>query len=521
MTKEELKKIIGQLKKYDIVNSFSDKEEVDEWLSSLNQKQIKNFISLDISPGEIEFPTDYLLNTDLLNYDDYCNRVTAMSKIKGGNNRYLFSMLCAPTFLNSKNYYKDMEKISKVGTFKHALWVITEDTFINSPYHDEDLDLILSVKDTDIDVDEYGKSLVVEALNMVAEDKNSINSPYHRQDMQLIANSGSKCLQSSGCYPDRGINKLAINEVSLKDRYHLENMKILSKAPVSDRQLYDIMTNADIIKGKYYRKEVELLVGAKSEITARAMYNYIANPTDRERDRSDIYSSIISDVGLDYLDYSMLNRKNNFYSKSDKNYLQNLELLSKVPDIYVMHIENILTNKNNFNSGHKKFDIDLLLSVTDKDIFMDLFRLMTDKVSLFCEHHVEDALLIGRTFDKEIRRLLLQKATDKYSVASEHHRYDMDYITKLDLKNIDEEVWKKMKYYLFTGVGIKDNEHISMLEKLSKGIIVDKNVAILEYLNKLEEEGFEEVIIEEKTDSVNNKKDNKGFVKIRKLFGRR
>lgn len=80
---------------------------------------------------------------------------------------------------------------------------------------------------------------------------------------------------------------------------------------------------------------------------------------------------------------------------------------------------------------------------------------------------------------------------------------------------------EKMKYYLFTGVGIEDFEHISMLEKLSKGIIVDKNVAILEYLNKLEEEGFGEVIIEEKTDIVNNKKDNKGFIKIRKLFGRR
>jgi len=518
MTKEEVRKIVSQIKKYELVNEFKNKEEVDKWLFGLNQKQINNFISLKISRDEITFPIDYLINPNLLNCDDYVNRVSAMSKIKNGNGRYLFNMLCHPNFLNSKNYYKDLEKISKAGTFNHALWVITEDTFINSPYHDEDLDLILNAKDTDSDADENGKSLVVDALNMVAEDKNSINSPYHRQDMQLIANSGSKCLQSSGCYPDRGINKLAINEVSLKDRYHLENMKILSKAPVSDRQLYDIMTNADIIKGKYYRKEVELLVGAKSEITARAMYNYIANPTDRERY---IYSSIISDVGLDYLDYSMLNRKNNFYSKSDKNYLQNLELLSKVPDIYVMHIEKIITNKNNFNSGHKKFDIDLLLSVTDKDIFMDLFMLMTDKVSLFCEHHVEDALLISRTFDKEIRHLLLQKATDRYSVASDHHRYDMEYITKLDLKNIDKEVWKKIKYYLFTGVGIEDSEHISMLEKLSKGIIVDKNVAILEYLNKLEEEGFEEVIIEEKTDIVNNKKDNKGFVKIRKLFGRR
>ena len=103
-----------------------------------------------------------------------------------------------------------------------------------------------------------------------------------------------------------------------------------------------------------------------------------------------------------------------------------------------MYIENILVNKYNFNSKYQKFDIDLLLSVTDKDIFMDLFRLMTYDVSLFGEHHIEDAKLISVTSDKEIRRLLLQKATDKYSVASDNHRYDMDYITKLDLKESDK-----------------------------------------------------------------------------------
>ena len=518
MTKEEVRKIVSQIKKYELVDSFRDKEAAQKWFSSLNQKQINNFISLEISRSDIAFPIDYLINTNLLNCDDYCNRIAAMSKIKNENMNYLFSMLCHPTFLNSKNYYKDLEKIIKADSFKHALWVLTEDVFINSPYHDEDLDLILNAKDTDSNSDSYGDSLVAEALNMVAEDKNSINSPYHRQDMKLIAKSGSKCLQSSGCFPDRGINKLAINEISLKDKYHLENMKILSKAPVSDRQLYDIMTNPNIIKGKYYRKEVELLAAAKSEITAIAMYNFIVNPD--KRNTIGLYE-ILCSTGLDCEDIDLLNRWGCISAKQDKNYLENLLLLSKVPDIYVMFIENILTNKYNFKSTHQKFDIDLLLSVTDKDIFMDLFRLMTYDVSLFGEHHREDAVLISGTTDKEIRGLLLQKANNKYSVASENHRYDMDYITKLDLKNIDKEIWKKMKYYLFTGVGINDKEHVSMLEKLAKGIIVDKNIAILEYLSKLEEEGFEEVIAQEQTVIVNSEKNNKRFSKVRKIFGRR
>lgn len=518
MTKEELKKIIAQIKKYDITNSFCDKEEVDKWLTGLNDKQIKNFISLNINPSDIVFPKYYLIDTNLLNYDDYVNRVTAMSKIKNGEGCWhLFDRLCSLNFLNSKNYYKDMEKISRADTIRYALWVINEDVFINSPYHDEDLELIVTAKDNSDDDCDW---LVSEALAMVAGDKNSINSPYHREDMKLIASSGSDCLQMSGAFPDRGINKLAINEVSLKDKYHLENMEILSKCPVSDRWLYDVMTNTNIINGKFYRKEIELLMNAKSEVTSIAMYNYITNPKNRERNTLDFYDAI-RDAGLDYSDIFLLNRRGCVSGKLDKNYLNNLELLSRVPDIYVMFIENIFTNKDNLDSGHQKFDVDLLLSITDKDIFMDLFRLMTDKVALFSKHHEEDAKLISKTTNKEIRKLLLQKATDKYSVDSEHHRYDMEYITKLDLGNIRDEVKKKMRYYLFTGVGIKDEKHVNMLEKLSQGIIVEKKDIILEHLNKLEEVGFEETFIDQQTIIEDNKKSSRPFTRIRKLFGRR
>ena len=104
MTKEELRKIISQIRKYELVNSFGNKEEVDKWLSSLNEKQIENFISLNVSPGDIIFPSYYLINTDLLNCDDYVNRISAMSKIKNGEGCWhLFDRLCSPNFLNSKN----------------------------------------------------------------------------------------------------------------------------------------------------------------------------------------------------------------------------------------------------------------------------------------------------------------------------------------------------------------------------------------------------------------------------------
>ena len=152
---------------------------------------------------------------------------------------------------------------------------------------------------------------------------------------------------------------------------------------------------------------------------------------------------------------------------------------------------------------------------------MDLFRLMTYDVSLFGEHHIEDAVLISRTSDKKKRRLLLQKATNRYSVTHENHRYDMDYITKLNLENISEEIWKKINYYLFTGVGIKDKNHIIALEKLYKGEMFEEEKlnVVLEYLNELENKVDVEDTIEVVTPV--NESSNKKFARIRKIFGRR
>ena len=278
------------------------------------------------------------------------------------------------------------------------------------------------------------------------------------------------------------------------------------------------MTNPDIIKGKYYRKEVELLSKAKSEITAIAMYNYIANPNDRDTLR--LYD-VLRDTGLDSFDIGLINRRKCVSGKLDDNYLDNLELLGKVPDIYVLYIENILTNENNLKSGYQKFDIDLLLSVTDKDIFMDLFRLMIHNVSLFNEHHTKDALLISRTHNAKIRKLLLRKAMNKYSLVSKNHRHDMEYIAKLDLDNINNDIWDKMNYYLFTEFGIKNNSHIIALEKLYNGEMFeeDKFNVVLEYLNELEKK----VDIDDTTEVVIpvNENSNKKFTRIRKLFGRR
>ena len=43
-----LKQIIEQIKKYELIETFSDAEEFKKWVSKLNNTQINNFLSLDL-----------------------------------------------------------------------------------------------------------------------------------------------------------------------------------------------------------------------------------------------------------------------------------------------------------------------------------------------------------------------------------------------------------------------------------------------------------------------------------------
>mgnify|MGYP003307362855 CR=1 FL=1 len=120
--------------------------------------------------------------------------------------------------------------------------------------------------------------VVSDAIATVAGNIDSIKSPHHRADMKLIATAGSDCLQMSHSYPEQSLNNLAIDKVSLADKYHSENMQILATNPIASEFLYIIMTDPNFVKGKNYRKEVEALANAKSKAKARALYYYIVNP---------------------------------------------------------------------------------------------------------------------------------------------------------------------------------------------------------------------------------------------------
>lgn len=476
-----LKQIIEQIKKYELIETFSDAEEFKKWVSKLNNTQINNFLNLDLNLEEVRELRHLLVNEDLLNCQDYKKKVDAISTLKNGDGCWdLFDNICKPNFLKSRNFYKDIEMLSKADTARYCLWILGEDTFINSPYHDEDLKLLVETHDTK--KEDPLDFVVSDAIATVASNIDSIESPHHQADMKLIATAGSDCLQMSCSYPKSSLNNLAINKVSLTDKYHSENMQILANNPISSKFLYIIMTDPNFVNGKNYRKEVEALVNAKSKVTARALYYYMVNPTRKYLSDRDFLRDSKYDIESAYI----LDR-NSVAGSNDPNYLKNLIKINEIDDELVMYFVSLLMNPNFINSSYKDFDLELLQSISSKPIFMDLCRLMSEEVSLNNKHHKRDAVIISQSTIDEIRGLLLQKACNEYSLNSINHKYDMEFISKLQLDNISEKEYDELYYYLFDINGMNCLHRKEKLEKILQGEI-DERSSVSSYLDALEKQ---------------------------------
>ena len=470
MKKEQMNKILKQLKKYSIVETFDSVDDFNKWLNHLTVKQINNLNGLSIDSSEILFPKKILINKDLLNCDDYNNRIKALSKIKIRDGFwYFFENLCNPYFLNSK-------------------------------YYEEDFQRILESKNND------------NYLSHVAVCKDSINSPYHQKDMELIEKVNQDCFSVYGCVGVEGLDTLATNKVSLKDKYHLENMKIISEHPQYKDYLYKIMTDNYYIKGKYYRDEVNALVNAKSDVKALAIYAYITN---YQKDYDYEYYDLLSSLKLEYdFNYSNLifelNRKKCIIGRKTKNYLSNLDLLNNIDDKYVLFIESLLSNKYLMESIYYEDDIKLLLNTSDVNVFSSLYKLMKNKNFLNNPYHLEDLSLIGNTTDRFTRNMLCRMASDEDSINSPHHSSDMNIVSKMKLKDSDIDI-NIVESYVLTEVGLNHPLHNERLESLARGEKVSNanndNYELLGYISKLENNP--DIYIEDKP---------KRLSKIRKIF---
>lgn len=503
MKKIDLKKLVSQIKKYNLEALFDSTYEFDDWLNSLNNKQINNFNSLDIEPDDIKIPKCVLINKDLLNCNDFLQKLDAMMKLKyvdrrSDYNEYLFgTILCSKSFLNSKNYYKDMETVKDVTDNVYPLLIISHEEFVNSPYHDEDLKLIM-------EADNDGFPSVAEALFDVAHNIDSIKNPYHREDMKIISKCENSCLQSANSYPEESVNNLAVNTVSLKDKYHIDNMKILAQKP--SIYLYELMTNQEIINGKYYRDEINTLVNAESDTNSYALFMYISNHQKIMWKEYLLGHNSLEDLWnierYYYKDKEDINKKNN------PNYLKYLDILSKADKEHVLYVESLLSNKLFVNSENCENDLKVFLSIEDKELLLDVYRFLVSDDTVNSKYHNKDLNLILNAKNSKIRTYLVDIATDSDSINSVNHEYDMEYVSKLDWNNIDPEIFEDMKMYLLYAQGINHPNHVERLEKLLKGERIIKEDSISSYLDYLEGN----------SDNIINTNKPKIFTKIKKIF---
>lgn len=488
MDTPQTKKIINQLCKYQLITYFTSSQKLNDWLNNLTSKEITNIINLTISPEELAFPKELLINKNLLSCEDYQKRIFAMSKLKNGSGCWsLFEHLCSPNFLNSKYYYQDLTLISVAPTAKYALSIIDNNNFLNSKYHTEDLIMIIESLNPELinDIE------VTESLTEIATNKDSINSPYHRQDMDLIFKSHGDNLQLYGSSLKTILNNLAINPVSLQDPYHLENMEILSKNLIANEFLYNLMTDEKIVTGKYYRDEINALINSKSIITAIAIYYYICNPQDNsflETLSFSLYDYDPSDESHQNLDYCYryLKRTNNTPGNLNSEYLKYLNILNEIDDKIIPYFESLLSNKLLINSRYYHQDLELFQEVTNHNISKSLYQLMTSPISLNSSYHLHDALLISKISNDKNRKLLLKKALDENSLNSPYHEYDMTYLSKLNLSKIKPNIYERMLYYLFNQNGLNSQEHLTALEALSKGEIYNYKETSEEQLTPVE-----------------------------------
>ena len=254
--------IVDKIIIYDLLGEFSSTKEMLEWISKLNKLQIKNILSLNLDKKKIKFDTKLLIDGNLLNTEDYLNRVNAIVSIDNAKGwEHLFKYLVTPKFLKSEKFYKDIETLKKADCAQKPLWIIGEPDFINSPYHDEDFELLVTAKDNS---DKKNDSIVQEAIATIAECDDSIKSGYHKVDLNTVMKYGSKALQLTHSFPESGINILATNPVSLKSKYHLEDMKILAENQEIGNFLYAVMTDSRVVKRKNYRKIVKEMVDNKN-----------------------------------------------------------------------------------------------------------------------------------------------------------------------------------------------------------------------------------------------------------------
>lgn len=432
MDAKQLKEVINQLERYNLVQYFDTKDKLNSWLNGLTFRQISNFINLNADPDEVR-------------------------KLNIGKILIYKNFLCCEKYPEIINILIYLKKSNPKIDFKGY--------YIFNPNLYEDLNCLLKLNSIILESD------VLFRLILLLEDKDFINSQYHKQDLELIINELNAQNEAV-----EALIELAADECSLKDTYHLANMQILSENPISVDFLFNLMTTKTIINGQYYQNEIAALYVAPSLRHAMALYIFITGDI-----RSCINQGLIDDYTRTQL------YKPHLYVSNNKipNYITILNFLNTLPENIVLPISFIIKNMYFINNPYFDFDINFLQEIDDLQFLVKLCKLVTNPNFALSPYHIRDLQIIKEIGNEKIRNLLFEIATSITNINSPYHMYDMAFIARYDYsETIDKtpDLIKAIRNLVLTDSGLNDPNHIEKLEKIYRGeYILDCNKENAEY----------------------------------------
>ena len=457
-----IKRLFSQLKRYHLTEFIGKNDAIYNWASTLTTKQIQNFLNLDIEFERIKFPLTILIDKNLLSCSDYHKRIEALSKLGNCQDNILLQKdLCSHIFLSSSTYYSDIEALSKYGIPNISLSFLANETFIKSKYHDEDLKLILTAKDKSNNKIDF---IIASALVDIACDKNSIRSPYHQFDMNVVYNCDSTCLQLNNSDDKYSANHLAINKLSLSDKFHINNMKLLTVNPVANQLLFKLMTDYKIVKDKKYRVKVGIIATAKSKQVAIAMYTFIKCLSEDQIKKFKIDNNFLVNKELQEL------LMNTVECDNDEDFEELAYSINYVSDNCALDYALLLKNPFFRKSQYKNFDLQILQKINNDETFKVLVRYLHKQEIHLSPNHIEDLFNVSKVENPGIRKLLLEMSSNFNSILSNTHCADMKFIFELENYQLTEDVLKVLSYYMLNPKGISNINRDRILQNIKKYI---------------------------------------------------
>ena len=111
MKNKTLERIVDKIIEYELVNEFDSPEQFKKWISFLSERQIENFLNLDINVMYFDSYKEILIDFSLLSCNNYDEIINLLIKVKDSNVK-LFELLYNHRRIFLSQYKKICESIN-------------------------------------------------------------------------------------------------------------------------------------------------------------------------------------------------------------------------------------------------------------------------------------------------------------------------------------------------------------------------------------------------------------------------